>query len=185
MPHSVNFARWLARLGFKDGREPEIIRAVQPVQVVGDVSFLLPAILPPSGSIGGLVPAGGVGTFGAFEVGGGTRGGVAFEVQLLNTGASSDYTFRLGAVPFPMANPLAMVPQVYQAGGSVAFRAGTVATAGPTDVPMIRNGTNGPVQILSLFCPAGQFAMLQHRVDNAGMRIFCSWQEYEAAANAE
>lgn len=65
--HTLNFGRWLERLGFTDGLQPDVIRAVQPVQVVSDASSLVSPLLPPLAVAGGRQTPGG-GNIVALEV---------------------------------------------------------------------------------------------------------------------
>ncbi|GAH09289.1 unnamed protein product, partial [marine sediment metagenome] len=53
--HTFNFGPWLSRLGLKGGKLPDIMPVVQPVQVVGDASLLVPTLLPPTACYGRLV----------------------------------------------------------------------------------------------------------------------------------
>lgn len=50
----LNLHEWIRRLGVRrSGWAPEFLETVQPVQVVGDVSALVPPLLPPTALSGG------------------------------------------------------------------------------------------------------------------------------------
>ena len=54
--HVVNFSEWLHRLGFKTGVPPDLIRAVQPVQIVQDATRIVSPIEFARGTCGFLSP---------------------------------------------------------------------------------------------------------------------------------
>ncbi len=51
----LNLTRWLRRLGYKTGEQPETLFNLQPVQVVSDASSLTPILLSPTAGFGGRV----------------------------------------------------------------------------------------------------------------------------------
>lgn len=184
MATGINFGRWLERLGFKDGRQPDLIRAVQPVQVVSDVSYLVSPVLPPSGLLGAQRGAAGAGTYAALEIFGGTRGGTVVEVGFdLNSG-SNITRIRNQATAWTMANIIAHVPIVWQGGETAAFRIGTVTSIGPGTEPAFRTSSNGGV-MKQIYVPPGQFTLVSAAVANVTYQIYCMYQEYEAAPGAQ
>lgn len=53
MPHSWNLSEWMNSLGLRRQDQPELIHAVQPVEIVGDHSAHTAPILPPTSWAGG------------------------------------------------------------------------------------------------------------------------------------
>ena len=180
--NSLNFSRWLQRLGFKDQRQPEIIRAVQPVQVVGDVSYLVSPLVPPSGLVGGR-RAGVAAVYGTFEAYGGTRGGVTGRL-LTSVVSATRVAYRLSSTEITVGNTIAAVIHEYTAGRTCNFTIGTAALLvdGLNPEELIPN--NGTAEVI-FYCPPGQWFYASGAGVNQNVSFQCEWQEYEAAPGAE
>lgn len=180
MPHSLNFGEWLRRLGFKDGRQPDIIRAIQPVQVVQDVSALLPATLPVSGVCGGSRSAVAAAQ-GCFEVYGGTAGGVAVDLFITDEGGSGQFFLEFQTAPATLANLVVPIVTEFHVSGrrTCEFRAGTEAGGAPAGAPQIRT-SNTTMGLFSFFVKPGQWATAKNATANRAVRLTCYWTEFPA-----
>lgn len=182
MPHSLNFSRWLQRLGFKDGREPEIIRAIQPVQVVGDASFLVSPTLPPSGISGGIIGAP-AGVRATFEIYGGLRGGTLVSVTN-HSSVISNYQVEEAAAALTLANLVTLNVHEFQAGRTCDFRLGTKAAASAVGEPAVRQVANTPTMPMTFYVGAGLFRYVVCQTVNTLSQTYCEWQEFEASSAA-
>lgn len=179
----INYGRWLQRLGIKDGVEPTLIRAVQPVQIVGDTSYVVSPVVPPSGFVGGQ-RTGVAAVYSTFEVFGGNRGGVACTVSPSST-ANRVWSAKLLTAPLVMANLIAIEPNVYREGGSAAFRLGTSVTALSLTVDAIVTTPANATYDWEFYVPPGQWLYVQYPIPQGPITVSCSWQEYEASLGVE
>lgn len=174
----LNFGQWLRRLGFKDGEQPAIVRAVQPVQVVSDVSYLVSPEIPSSGVVGGIrgpVPA----VFTAFEIYGGTRGGGVVELDFAAPGGVPNCEITYTTTRATLANLVPLTVQTIQPGTTMAFRLGTEAAGAGAGLPVFRAGTNSTVR-LDLYVPPGTYLYAKSSVANVQNNANCIFQEFEA-----
>lgn len=158
---AFNSARWLTRMGFK-GRadEPEIVYGIQPTQLVSDASRLTPAMIPPSGMIGG-VQAALVNEFGYFELVAVGPGGMWVDELRFNrlTGIVLTLGFRTNVAPLPaVTGPTNLVvTSVFEGAPECIGRVGTVAI-GTEAVWNLgarpQSAQNDPIQ--RIFVPSGQ-----------------------------
>ena len=157
MPNSLDFGRWLQRLGFKVGEEPPIIRTVQPVAIVADHRQLVSHPLGPSGAVGFSAP-GGAATAPAIEVITSVPLWVDFGVSVP---ATAEFALRIGlGIPPVLTAPTNCVVQAFEPGSVSNWRFGTVIPPGTQTEPSWRTATGDLVKIPRIFVPAGGWALL-------------------------
>jgi hypothetical protein len=180
--HSLNLSEWLRRLGFKDGAEPPIARVIQPVQVVQDVSGLLPPTLPPSGFSGGLT-TGAAGAFSALEIGGGTQGGTFVEVKA-GLSAGGFVVHALSTTRLTLSNLVSINRHVYQGGHTSEIRLGTLAATIATGLNPITAMSGADHVTADIFVPPGQWAYVQNPTANSILQAWAQYQEFASEREA-
>lgn len=173
---SVNFGRWLERLGFKLLEQPTFYQSIQPVSLVQDQTNLVSAALGPSGVSGGTQTAGAL-DFAAFQFFGPSP---AWIHLLLTAQTAQDFEIRIGANASTLPALIGAVTlprQTFQPGGDVRAQRGTVAVVGsPTDTPSMRVGA-GYGDIHRAFKPAGGWITVNAKV--SATTIQCAAWIYE------
>jgi len=106
MPHSWNFQEWLDALGLRRDDQPEIIHAVQPVEVVGDHTAHTAPLIAPTALAGGQRTAIALG-YSAIELTSKAPGGTFLE-RISIDAATLTLRCALNASPGVMANLVAL-----------------------------------------------------------------------------
>lgn len=186
MPHSINFGRYLQRLGFKRGDEPQFLHAVQPVQIVHDASALVPQEVGDFW-LAGAATAPGAANVACLQIEAKDRD-LTGEWFFSSNGTASQYTLQLlAAAPGPLLN--SNTGQTFQLNGSrgraatgSVFRAGglLVPVGGALTLPAIHTGTAFNTVSIPFYCPAGFTLHLEQNVVNIAFRGFARYTEIEA-----
>lgn len=179
MKTTINFTRWLERLGVKDGRQPEVLRAVQPVQVVSDASLLVSPLLPPSGLAGTEIPAE-LAERACIEVYGGYRGGALVEFSVTPHSQSMTFLYRVSAAAFTVNNLIPLEDVFFQPDTTVRVRIGTVLGLVAAGWPRFRAGT-AVESLKSVFVPPGVYGLLMSASVNQVVQSWVTYQEFAAA----
>lgn len=108
MKHTFPFGEWLSKIGNKAPHLPEFTPLVQPVQIVGDASALVPPLLAPIALYGGNIAAGGAGALAGFQVQATAKGGAYLRRLSVHVVNVAQYF----SITVEAANPLAADPLV-------------------------------------------------------------------------
>jgi len=183
MPHSVDFGRYIERLGFRRPDEPEFSHAVQPVSIVHDASALVPPELGDIYLFGGRRGAVAA-VFSVFQLSTTSRGAlVEFWLNLGTTGAIYRYTVVSGAAA-AVANSQAVTPVRLNENGRTTttvstglgtFAAGTLDNSVPT-LTAISNDEIGP---LSLYIQPSSTLLVELATANTTIGVRGIYQEVE------
>lgn len=104
MPHSWNLGSWLNALGVRRSDQPDLIHAVQPVEILGDHSGFSSQILPPMAWMGGQRTGAGAGTYSGMQLLSRAPGGTYIRNLHLSAGSNAMMRFHITATPAAMAN---------------------------------------------------------------------------------
>lgn len=169
---SLNFARWLDRLGIKTPVQPTLFESVQPVAIVGDHRFLVSPALNAAGCVG-TSQVTGAANFGCLQVKTSTPLAMFFTI---GSGGARAVSFEIGPVataPALLASTV-LTPQPYTLDPPQQFRStwvvGEVAAARPATLPAIRltNQINSIPLTEPVFVPAGAYAQFTADSNGAG-----------------
>lgn len=191
MKHTFNLSRWLSRLGVKGGDEPLITPSLQPVQVVGDASLLVPPLLPPTAAYGTTVGAV-VGQHGAASIQSLAPGGTC--IRQLGCGSWSNsvsWLWRVQAAAPTYAASNVLTAREMWPGMQSIVTAGSVIPAnlpagGVNDNPQFQtpNGFTFGVDDL-IYIPTGSFFFIANTIVNAAALISLVLQDLPAAPGPE
>jgi len=157
MPNVLNFSQWLERLGMKRLDEPEIVHAVQPVQVVSDVSALVSPILPPTAATGGrIIGDAAAARFNTLEFHCRAAGGAAVEFRFIPE-TTQAVRWRIAIVTETLTDLLSPALQQLTPDTPVqsTVRIGRAAAAIGNTVP-VQNTTGNIERIWEIFVPPGR-----------------------------
>lgn len=159
---TVNFGRWLERLGLKFGNQPDFAQTVQPVAVVADHRSLVSEVLGPSYIVGAAASAV-LPNFAAVQLFGTAGAWVEFT---LGSPAAGDWAVEIGfdasTLP-PLVAPVALVPQLFAPGPELRIERGELVVAPSIDTPAIRVNTNVFCRLPRLFKPPGGWIQIASR----------------------
>lgn len=169
---NLNLARWLQLLGFKRNDQPEFIYGIQPVQVMGDVSSLVPQIRGPSALMGcGNTSTAGQQAIASIHVTA-PGGALISNLALFTNGRSAnELAFAAVDLVFDLTTS-PMIPQVSQAPFTTTGTFGTRTNSAPDDrLPTIPTGaTSGGLMMFDatpLWVPPGVFfTIVEHNPGN-------------------
>lgn len=157
MIQSLDFSKWLERLGLKIQAQPPVLQSVQPVVIVGDHTHLVTKPLLTSYLVGSSIVSG-AGMFPSITGTAPVPMRCKF-VSFANSVATSNLMFALSAgPPGALANPTILVPQLMRPAGIPQARwiVGDQAVAPVNSLPAIRIGTSsGLASVSDIFVPAG------------------------------
>ncbi len=176
----LNFARWVERLRLRRSDEPVLIHAVQPVQVVSDVSSLVSPVLPPQGLAGGS-RGNVVGVFETFEFRSLAPGGSLVTVEVSHGGTIAQ-SVEVLAAPLVMANLVAIAIANLTPLHPVLStpRLGTIAVGrSATTAPIVRRGPNLLIPIQA-YVPYSHFLYISNLVTGEALDVYCQWIEFPA-----
>jgi len=106
MPHSWNLSGWMHNLGLKRSDQPDLIHAVQPVEIVGDHSGFTSQILPPMAWMGGRVNSV-AGTYGCLALTSAAAGGTYLRALSFTIGANNAFAWAVQSTVPAIANQVA------------------------------------------------------------------------------
>jgi len=175
-----NFGNWLTRLGYKRSDEPEIIYAVQPVQVVSDVASLTPEVRGPSALFGGLAVSA-PGNFAAYDFVSAAPGGTLVGQFVYGTEGASDIVVLITPTPAALDGaPVVAVPQIMQGPIIDTARLGRVAVSiAANDLPRLPATLTARTLAWSgqLWVPPGQHLIWQAIVADVDFSVIHTAQE--------
>jgi hypothetical protein len=161
---SVNFGRWLERLGFKHLEQPAFHQSVTPVSIVQDQQHLVSAALGPSGLVGGI--QGSVaGEFSAFQFVGPSPAWIDYPICSATTLQDVEVLIGATTATLPVLNgAVTCIRQVFQPGGDVRVQRGSVLAVGSaTDTPAARASGSLYSVLPKIFKPAGGWVQINSR----------------------
>jgi hypothetical protein len=187
--HTFNLTEWLSRLGIKGNVIPDILPGVQPVQVVGDASLLVPSLLPPTAAYG-FTAAGVAGHVFAVQVAARADGGTLIRVGKITSSANAAATWSVSTTPFSFVVGTVLTARNYGQGNVVsAVTAGTVLDANKLsdfDNPCSYVNARqpwGPDDLV--WVPKGQFFLINNDSPNLASDCEIVIQDLPAMAGTE
>lgn len=178
--HSVNFGRWLQRLGMKTGQEPDFISAVQPVSVVHDSQALVPPELGDIFAQGGE-RSGIAAVFPRYSLTAGARGLLA---SVTVSGANLNaYRWTIGTTPAVLANAVALTAAIAMNENgrptpTAVSALGTTVASFNVSVPAWRTNAS-VVNTVDVYIRPGTTFEVGGIVANTTITIYAIWQEVE------
>jgi hypothetical protein len=125
--HTFNLHHWLSRLGVKGSEMPPVVPVVQPVQLVGDASLLVPPLLPACAAFGRVVGAVAA-EYSSCEIQSRSPGGTWIQLFEATCGTASSHGWRVQAAPLTFSASNTLTAHQFGNGSTLSqVRAGTCA----------------------------------------------------------
>lgn len=184
--HTFNLRTWLSRLGMKGGRVPPILPGVQPVQMVGDASLIVPPMLPPTGYAGGgvacVAPA-----FSGLSIYSGAPAGCFIRTLTVSPAASGRFTLKIQDTDLTWGTGPTVHNAMQMAEDSTTsvVRSGTVAAGiTPNNAyphAYTRTTEDNLIDVDLILIPQGKYLVMTHAVAGADLWFRVIFQDLPAA----
>lgn len=180
MPHSWNLSEWIDALGLRRPDQPDLIYAVQPVEIVGNHSAFAAPLLPPTAWSGGSRAAVAA-TYAGFQFTSLAPGGAFVREVHSRCAGAGPFRWLISQTPATMAN--VVTPIVNEMGDtptSCAFRIGTFAAepaGGATNWGMTNTTLVDVLLLNSFYIPPGSTLEYWFGIVNQAVDFSIRWEE--------
>lgn len=182
--HTFTFGNWRSRLGFKGGKVPPILPGVQPVQVVGDASLLVPHMLPPTALYGGSITSA-VAHYPHLSIRSLAAGGTLIKDTHFMFADAGYLTVGLSTTDVTWNT--SDVKSGHQMTSEDTVSIVTIGDAAAAKIPLVDNPTIKTIAALpqgvpgDILIPRGEFLIFCHSAANTLMEVYFALQDLPAS----